>query len=184
MSVLKLPQPLETDRLVIRLPSLDDSPQYFELFSDPEALKFWSEVAWTVPETASTRVARLIEMNEAGQSLSLCIEMRKDQKLIGTLSLFNWAEQSRRAEIGYFIGRKFWRQGFGFEAVSALILAAFGELDLNRLEADIHPDNVASEQLLKKLGFQKEGYMRDRWIVAGIKSDTAFFGLLRPPNGP
>jgi RimJ/RimL family protein N-acetyltransferase len=56
---------------------------------------------------------------------------------------------------------------------------AFSALDLNRLEADIDPRNNASGRSLERLGFQKEGVMRERWIVNGEVSDTVFYGLLR-----
>jgi ribosomal-protein-alanine N-acetyltransferase len=56
---------------------------------------------------------------------------------------------------------------------------AFQRLDLNRLEADIDPRNAASARTLERLGFQKEGHLRERWIVNGEISDTGLYGLLR-----
>jgi RimJ/RimL family protein N-acetyltransferase len=72
-----------------------------------------------------------------------------------------------------------------YEAVSALIAYAFDDLKLNRLEADIDPENLPSAKGLEKLGFAREGLLRERWIVAGKVSDSALFGLLareRPPR--
>jgi len=65
------------------------------------------------------------------------------------------------------------------EALQALLRYAFQTLDLNRLEADIDPRNVASARTLERLGFQKEGHLRERWIVNGEISDTRLYGLLR-----
>ena len=65
------------------------------------------------------------------------------------------------------------------EALQALLAYAFHALDLNRLEADIDPRNLASAKVLKQLGFLKEGHLRDRWIVNNEVSDTALYGLLR-----
>ena len=64
-------------------------------------------------------------------------------------------------------------------ALQALLRYAFQTLDLNRLEADIDPRNVASARTLERLGFQKEGYLRERWIVNDEISDTCLYGLLR-----
>jgi len=50
---------------------------------------------------------------------------------------------------------------------------------LNRIEADIDPRNPASAKTLECLGFQKEGLLRERWIVSDEVSDTAYYGLLR-----
>ena len=65
------------------------------------------------------------------------------------------------------------------EALSALLDFGFQKLDLNRVEADIDPRNLASAKLLDRLGFQKEGFLRERWIVEGEISDTALYGLLK-----
>ena len=65
------------------------------------------------------------------------------------------------------------------EALQALLEFGFGELDLNRIDADIDPRNSASARTLERLGFTKEGYLRERWIVGDEVSDTAIYGLLR-----
>jgi RimJ/RimL family protein N-acetyltransferase len=66
-----------------------------------------------------------------------------------------------------------------YEALARLIDYAFSELGLNRLEADVDPDNVASTRLLKKLGFGLEGRLKQRWIVNGRVSDSEIYGLVR-----
>jgi RimJ/RimL family protein N-acetyltransferase len=64
------------------------------------------------------------------------------------------------------------------EALAALIDYGFTTLNLNRIEADIDPLNAASAKTLLRQGFVKEGFLRERWIVNGVKSDTEIFGLL------
>jgi len=62
---------------------------------------------------------------------------------------------------------------------------AFNDLDLNRIEADVDPRNVASARSLVRMGFRKEGHLRERWIVSGEVSDSDLYGLLRidwPPR--
>ncbi len=66
------------------------------------------------------------------------------------------------------------------EALQALLSYAFETLDLRRLEADVDPRNQASIQTLERLGFQKEGFLRERWEVGGEIQDALFYGLLRP----
>ena len=77
-----------------------------------------------------------------------------------------------------FIGPS-WGADVTRQALVGLIGIAFGALDLNRLEADIDPRNGPSARILERLGFRKEGYQAERWIVAGEISDTALYGLLR-----
>ena len=97
--------------------------------------------------------------------------------LLGTVTLLPAREQPR-AEIGYILGSEHWRQGLGGEAQRLAIDFAFGELDLHRLEADTHPRNVASIRSLERLGFRIEGLQRERWLVAGERSDSLLMGLL------
>ncbi len=114
-----------------------------------------------------------------GGVLQFGIERSNDCTLIGTCTLHNFHLASRRAEVGYALGRPYWGQGYMQEALHVLINYAFDTLSLNRLEADIDPRNTASQNTLESLGFLKEGLLRERWIVNGETSDSGFYGLLR-----
>ena len=115
----------------------------------------------------------------SGESLQFGIERLDDRLLIGTCSLFHFYPACRRAELGYMLGRRYWGAGLMHEALQRLLTYAFDELDLARLEADIDPRNTNSARTLERLGFVKEGHMRERWIVAGAVSDSDVYGLLR-----
>lgn len=128
---------------------------------------------------ARTLLRLIREGYRNGESVQLGIERKDDGVLLGTCTLFHFSAQSRRAELGYALGSPYWRHGYMHEALQRLVRYAFEELDLLRLEADIDPRNGASERTLLRLGFVREGYLRERWIVADVVSDTAVFGLLR-----
>jgi RimJ/RimL family protein N-acetyltransferase len=64
------------------------------------------------------------------------------------------------------------------EALAAMIDYAFSGLGLHRLEADTDSNNTASLALLEKLGFQREGFFRERWYVNGQRQDSVMLGLL------
>ena len=81
--------------------------------------------------------------------------------------------------LGYAVDAQCQGQGLMHEALHTLVTHAFNVLDLNRLEADIDPRNVASARSLVRLGFVREGHLRERWIVDGEVSDTDLYGLLR-----
>jgi RimJ/RimL family protein N-acetyltransferase len=106
------------------------------------------------------------------------IALRWDDTLIGTATLFNF--ENHRAEIGYGLARSHWGNGYMHEALQALIVYAFQELGLHRIEADVDPRNSASIRTVERLGFEREGYLRERWQVNGEIQDALFFGLLRP----
>lgn len=169
---------LDTPRLHLRPLVPGDAGALFALYGDPDFMRFWSSSPWTSLEQARALIERDQRELAAGEHLRLAIVPRAGGALLGTCSLFGWHAPSRRAEIGYGIAPAHWRRGYMHEAVCALIGFAFGELGLNRLEADIDPRNVASARALEKLGFVREGLLRERWIVAGEVSDSALYGLL------
>jgi len=84
-----------------------------------------------------------------------------------------------RAEIGFAVARSQWGRGLASEAVAELIAFAFERLQLHRLEADTEPRNERSLRLLERLGFRREGHLRERYYVDGERQDTVLLGLLR-----
>jgi RimJ/RimL family protein N-acetyltransferase len=65
------------------------------------------------------------------------------------------------------------------EALQTLLTYAFEVLELRRLEADVDPRNAASIRTLERLGFKREGFLRERWHVDGEIQDALFYGLLK-----
>jgi RimJ/RimL family protein N-acetyltransferase len=65
------------------------------------------------------------------------------------------------------------------EALQGLLSAAFSDLGLRRVEAEVNPANLASVRLLERLGFAHEGVLRQRWVAKGQAYDVAVYGLLR-----
>ena len=83
-----------------------------------------------------------------------------------------------RVSIGYMIDPACQRQGIATEAVSAMLDFCFGELGLHRAQAFMHPDNAASIALVEKLGFCREGLLRDHLRVGDFWRDDVLYGLL------
>jgi [ribosomal protein S5]-alanine N-acetyltransferase len=169
---------LTTGRLELRPLRPDDADSLFAIYADPEFARYWSAPPWTDRAQAREYLAKGEQDLATGQYLRLGIFLRDAGELVGTCSLFNFVPSCRRADLGYGIARPHWRRGYMGEAVGALLHHAFDVLALHRLEADVDPRNEASIRALEKLGFQREGYLRERWIVGDEISDTAFYGLL------
>jgi RimJ/RimL family protein N-acetyltransferase len=170
---------LPTERLTLRFLSEADLPAVYDIFSHPEVMRYWSYPPWTARSQAEEWLVRVQEGYRTGNALQLGIERNTDHALAGTCTLFQFHAASRRAEIGYALGRPYWGFGYMQQALQALLRYAFQTLDLNRLEADIDPRNLASARTLQRLGFQQEGFLRERWIVNEEITDTALYGLLR-----
>lgn len=178
MSTLSELLPPPSARLTLRRLDEDDVAALFNIFSDAEVMRYWSTLPMTHLDEARQKVTASLEGYRTGDALQLGIEHTAERVLIGTCTLFSFHWTSRRAEIGYSLARAYWGTGYMNEALTSLIDHAFGALQLRRLEADIDPRNERSAKSLERLGFQREGYLRERWMVGEEVSDSALYGLL------
>lgn len=169
---------LKTQRLVLRETSEHDVDAVFAMESDPVAMRYWSRPPMTDLSEAVASVQRAMGFFPARVGLRWSIARPADDRMLGHVSLFDFNEQSGRADLGYGLAREHWGQGFMHEALVAVVDYAFGPLGARRLEADTDPENVASMRALERLGFTREGTLRERWVVAGQISDSAVWGLL------
>lgn len=169
---------LTTERLVLRETAERDVEAVFAMESDPIAMRYWSKPPMQDISEAVASVQRAMGFFPARDSLRWSIARSTDDRMLGHASLFNFNEQSGRADLGYGLARAHWGQGFMHEALVAVVDYAFGPLGARRLEADCDPDNLGSIRALERLGFVREGTMRERWVVGGQISDSAVWGLL------
>ena len=85
----------------------------------------------------------------------------------------------RSAHLGYCLRSEAWGHGYATEAAGALVTWAYDVLDLNRVQAEVDTRNAASARVLEKLGFVREGTLREDCVVDGEVSDSWVYGLLR-----
>lgn len=142
-------------------------------------MRYWSSAPLADRSAAVELVNEINENFRRQASLKWGIARRTDDEIIGTTTLFNLDFNNRRCELGYGLDRAEWGKGYMQEALQALLGYAFNVLDLHRIEADVDPRNRGSIRTVLKLGFQQEGYLRERWQVNGEIQDALFFGLLR-----
>jgi len=173
------PITLDTPRLSLRFVRDSDADAIFRLFTDPEALQYWSFAPWSGREQAEENVRDTLAGYADGSVLTFAITLAGNGEMIGKCRLSKFSPQNRRCEIGYILDRAHWGNGYAREALAALVAHAFDALDMLRIEADVDPRNRASTILLERLHFVHEGHLRQRWIVAGEVCDTDFYGLLR-----
>ena len=173
------PVELVTPRLTLRWMNDADTEAHFAIHADPEVARYLSRPAWTELAQAQASIAQTLASYASGDGLRLGVVLRETGQMIGNASLFHFVDDSRRCEAGYALARAHWGRGYAVEMLEALLGHGFDTLGLNRVEADIDPLNVASGRVLEKLGFRREGYMPERWIVNGVPADTVFYGLLR-----
>ena len=106
-------------------------------------------------------------------------DLESDQ-MIGTCSLYEINPQHARAGLGYALMPEYWGKGLANDAASLAISYGFLELGLHRIEADTEPNNLRSNKVLERFGFQREGLLRERFFHPDGLQDSLIFGLLKP----
>ncbi|MFZ6653928.1 GNAT family N-acetyltransferase [Undibacterium sp. TJN19] len=170
---------LHTRRLLLRPLHHGDTDAIMRIRGNPAVMRYMPSPPWT----DIARATAMVEQDKAammkGDFLRLGLERLEDGLLLGSCILFHFDAGCRRAEIGYDMDAAVWGKGYMHEALVCLLNHGFDEMNLNRVEADIHPDNLGSARTLDRLGFRQEGLLRERWIVEGVVGDSALYGLLR-----
>jgi RimJ/RimL family protein N-acetyltransferase len=180
MAGMSLPAPrLHTARLRLRPVTSTDADALFAMHSSAHVLRFWDAPPWSERERAERFVAACQQMAEEGSGSRPAIERVSDGAFIGWCGLTRWNPDYRSASLGYCLVDTAWGHGYATEAARALLQWAFDTLDLNRVQAETDTRNAASARVLEKLGFQREGTLREDCVVNGDVSDSWVYGLLR-----
>ncbi|OCA84019.1 acetyltransferase [Bacillus sp. FJAT-27225] len=170
---------LETDRLVLREISKDDTGGIFACFSNENVTRFYGQEPLERIVQAEAFVDFFAKNYKEKRGIRWGIEIKGHQGIIGTIGFNAWSPKHKRAEIGYEIHPEHWRKGYTSEAVLKAIQYGFDELGLARIGAVVFINNEASNNLLNKLGFQKEGILRDYMYQNGETYDTYVYSLLK-----
>ncbi|MDP3759000.1 MAG: GNAT family N-acetyltransferase [Ramlibacter sp.] len=170
---------VHSKRLVLRLVRDEDLPQLLDMNADDIVTRYLPYESWRDMADAQAWMGRAQARLAAGEAWQFVIVLRESGRVIGSCLLFHFDRPNGRAELGYLLGREHWGAGYMQEAAAALVGYAFGPAGLRRLEAEIDPRNEASARLLERVGFVKEGHLRERWDTKGEVSDSGLYGLLR-----
>jgi RimJ/RimL family protein N-acetyltransferase len=120
-----------------------------------------------------------IERPTADEPLSIFAVRMTDGPIVGGCGLEPLAEDpAQKAVIGYWLARPFWGQGWMTAAVRTLCRHGFETLGLHKITATVFVENLASMRVLEKVGFRREGCLRDHMLKDGQYRDSAYFGLL------
>lgn len=169
---------LGAERVRLRQVRPDDLPGLYAVFSDPAVMRYWSSPPMISMEQAAQYITAIWRGQHQGNLFQWAIARIGDDELIGTCTLFALDLSNGRAEIGYALRSDHWGGGWAHEALTQICRYVFNALGLRRLEADVDPRNPRSLKLLQRLGFAREGLLRERWQVAGELQDSVLLGLL------
>ena len=169
---------LETERLVLREITYDDTEAIFSCFSNDEVTRYYGQDPLVTVEQARGMVAFFAKSFEEKKGMRWGIERKGEKGLIGTLGFNAWSPKHRRAEIGYEILPDYWKKGYMSEAAAEILSYGSETLGLTRIGAIVFIENAGSNNLLLKLGFQREGVLHKYMYQNGKAYDTYVYSFL------
>jgi ribosomal-protein-alanine N-acetyltransferase len=176
------PPTLETERLVLRPLTSADTTAVFLYASNPAVTRFTlfethqtlDDSRWFVGDYTRSRYA-----SREPDPFGLVLKTDPLQTIIGTIGA-HWASQPNLTmEFGYSLAEPFWGRGLVVEAARAVMRYVFEEYAVERLQAQVFAGNDASERVLQKLGFAREGVLRSLVLRRGRWWDIVMYSLLR-----
>ena len=99
--------------------------------------------------------------------------------MFGVIGHYRLQPENFRSEIGYMLLPEAQGQGIASEAIKAILIYGFESMQLHSIEAIIDPENRSSERVLQKIGFVKEGHLKENEFFNGRFWDTVIYSLLR-----
>ncbi|WP_134727124.1 GNAT family N-acetyltransferase [Paracoccus luteus] len=174
---------LETERMVLRLPTHGDFADWTSLRAESRAFLTPWEPVWHADHLSrrafTNRVYWAGRASRGGTALPLFL-IRRDGTFLGAVTLDNIRRgPAQMGTLGYWIGAPFARQGFMREAIGAVVAHAFGPMDLSRIEAACLPENAASRGVLEKAGFKYEGVAQSFLQINGRWRNHVQYASLR-----
>jgi ribosomal-protein-alanine N-acetyltransferase len=171
---------LETGRLVLREIVPADATALFAVHGDPASMK-WFGVDPLVDEAAAGKLVEIFASWRAmpNPGTRWGIQIKGQSTLAGTCGLFAWNRAWRKCTLGYELNPVCRGQGYMHEALRACLAWGFETMQLNRIEAQVHPDNAPSLRSIERLGFQREGLLRQLGFWNGQFHDMYQYALLR-----
>jgi [ribosomal protein S5]-alanine N-acetyltransferase len=170
--------------ILLRRPELRDYPAWNELRrTSADFLTPW-EPRWPADDMSWAGYRRRMKIYrrelETGTGLTFFIFLACDKRLIGGLSFTNIRYGSScNCQLGYWMGKPYSGKGYMKTAVRTALEMLFSNTSIERVEAVCLPGNAPSEGLLRRLGFRKEGELRQYMEINGERRDHLLYAILK-----
>lgn len=153
------PEELETSRLRLRRPKLDDAESVFASYaSDAQITRYLTWSAHRTPSETREQLQQWIDAWDLRMGhRAWLIERRNDATVLGTIGCTVWYH---RVEIGFALGSLFWGRGYMPEALTKVCEAAFDDPRIYRVQALCDEENTRSSRVMEKVGMIYEGRLR------------------------
>jgi RimJ/RimL family protein N-acetyltransferase len=171
---------IQTSRLLLRPFTEVDAASVQQLAGDREVAATTMNIPHPYPACAAGQwISTHEDAFVAGKTLTLAVALKDDDALIGAISLLNLSAPHQRGELGYWVGRNYWSNGYCTEAALAMAEFGFLTLGLHRVEGRCLRTNTRSARVMEKVGLSVEGCLREHVSKWGRFEDILLFGLLK-----
>jgi [ribosomal protein S5]-alanine N-acetyltransferase len=170
-----MPPTLTTTRLSLRPYREADIPELVPLIGTREVAATTGRIAHPYTEQ---HARDFLAMASDPDKIWLAITLRSDGRQVGGVGL-RVDRQHQHAELGYWLGVSYWRQGYATEAAREMMRYGFEDLSLHRICASYFKNNEASGRVLQKLGMSQEGCQREHVRKRDQFLDLELYGILR-----
>ncbi len=168
---------LETERLILAPLTTEDAPLVYTFLSDPEVMAHLDQSPIEDPDEVAACVAAQVAEMDQGKAYYWTLRQSATGAFAGSCELVDIEPRLHHGELRFIIARACWGQGFGAEAVRALLPHA-ASMGLKRLIASIHVGDSRAERLLTRLGFKEESYLKGHIDRDGERRDRRMYGLM------
>jgi ribosomal-protein-alanine N-acetyltransferase len=147
---------ITTERLTLRSLSVEDAESIFKLRSDAEINKYLDRQPSTSIEDAYNFIGKISEGVHANTFIYWVVTLTESKTFLGTICLFSFSDNNDQCEIGFELSTSYQRQGIMKEAANAVIDYVFKVLQIKKIEAITHKNNLSSIKLLEALHFKSD----------------------------
>ncbi len=130
-------------------------------------------------DAAKAWIAGQVFSFQQSTSLHFAIELQESDELIGAIELVHIDPDAAQAELGFWVGKPWWAEGYATEAAREIIRYGFESLSLNRIYAHFLSRNPKSGHLLRRLRMKKEGVLRQRARKWDVFEDVILYAIVR-----
>jgi RimJ/RimL family protein N-acetyltransferase len=170
---------LEGNRIRLRKFRISDANSIYKNISR-KVVKWTTNIPWPYRKQYAIKFIRRSNYRiKNKKEFVFGIVLKEENKVIGCIGLHKVNWKNKNAEIGYWLGKKYWGKGLTTEAVNLILKFTFENLRLHRVYATIFEENIASKRVLEKNGFKLEGISREVSFRYGKWHNKLRFGVLR-----
>ncbi len=176
---IKVPEKLESERLVIRPFIQDDIDGFYSFMSDEEATKYllFSEDEKTLAASRQLLLRTIGNYDSPDQIYALAVATKHENSFIGSVGI-GPDFTGEHYQIYWTILPQFWGKGLATEAAICFMDYLFMEIGFNKIVAYSHPENVASSKVAEKAGMQNQGTI----MLEGLDHEPLYFEIEKSPK--